>query len=436
MQRDINNTLCSWKSDSARRPLLLRGARQVGKSYSVSEFGKKEFGSFVVLNFEKNPEYKEIFSTNIPSEIIEKIALFTGKKITPGGTLLFLDEVQECPSAIMAMRYFFEEMPQLHVIAAGSLLEFTLESADFRMPVGRIQYLYMYPLSFGEFLCAIGEEELRAHIKIRENLAALPDALHNKLNELVRKYFLIGGMPAVVGDYCARHDILKCQRIQRSIIDTYHDDFGKYAGKSTHSHLNTVFHSVAAMTGQRFVYAHVDQTVKSRELKNALELLEMAGVVRKIKRTTGAGLPLEAGASDTVFKVFFMDIGLLHAENGIYGETAKAHDFTALFNGAIGEQFVGGELLAYLDPYTKQSLYYWGRDAKNSNAEVDYLVQKGNAVVPVEVKSGTGGRLKSLNMFIGMYETTAAVKISQGRYSENGVLTSLPFYAMEGFFRQ
>ena len=324
MQRDLYKVLCSWKNDSARRPLLLRGARQVGKSYIVADFGKKEFASLVLLNFEKNPEYKEIFSSNVPSGIIENIAIFTGKRITPGSTLLFLDEVQECPSAITALRYFFEEMPKLHIIAAGSLLEFTIDSANIKMPVGRIQYLFMYPLSFGEFLCAIGEEKLRAHIKTKETLAALPDALHHKLNELVRKYFLLGGMPAVVNEYLTSHDILKCQRTQRSIIDTYSDDFGKYSRKAMHRYLEKIFHSAAAMVGQRFVYSHVDSTIKSRELKAALELLEMAGVVRKIRRTSGAGLPLEAGSSDNGFKALFMDIGLMHAENKIYGETANA----------------------------------------------------------------------------------------------------------------
>lgn len=181
----------------------------------------------------------------------------------------------------------------------------------------------------------------------------------------------------MVQEYCETGDMISCQRIQRAIVDTYQDDFGKYSKKIKHRYLDKIYNAVPKMVGRKFVYAHIDNTIKSRELKGALELLEKAGVVTKIRRTSGSGLPLEAGVKDAYFKVLFLDVGLLHAVNGIYSDTVQAKDFTALFNGAVAEQFVGQELLAYQNPYTRTLLYYWAREAKNSNAELDYLIQTG-----------------------------------------------------------
>jgi hypothetical protein len=430
MKRNIYKVLIDWKNSSDRRPLLIRGARQTGKTYIVNEFGMREFGNIVHINFERNPEYKDIFNTCIPVEIIEKISLYTSKKTIPGRTLLFLDEIQECPNAIISLRYFFEEMPGLHVIGAGSLLEFTLSSEKLKMPVGRVQYLYLYPLSFGEFLDAMGETELRNFISDLANLERLPESLHVKLNDYVRKYFITGGMPAVVQQYSTTRDILKCQRIQRSIIETYIDDFAKYSKVTKHEYLRKVFNSVPAMVGQKFVYAQIDRSVKSRELKEALELLEMAGVVFRIRQTSGAGLPLSAGVHESIFKMLFLDVGLLHAISGIYSETAKEQDLTAIFKGAVAEQFAGQELIDCQSPYTKIQLYYWGRTAKNSTAEIDYLIEKDGRVVPVEIKSGATGRMKSMHIFIEKYNSKTAIKISQAHYKNESPIISLPLYAI------
>ncbi len=413
--------------------MLIRGARQTGKTYIVSEFGKSEFEHFVYINFERNPEFKEIFNTLIPDEIKEKISLFTSQRVIPGKTLIFLDEIQECPNAIVSLRYFYEELPGIHVIGAGSLLEFVLSSENFRMPVGRIQYLYLYPLSFGEFLDAMGETELRSHILKFSNLEKLPEGLHAKLNEYVRKYFMIGGMPAVVKEYVLTRNIVKYQRIQRSILDTYIDDFAKYSRISKHVHLRKVFNAVPSMVGQKFVYAQVDRYVKSRELKEALELLETAGIITRIRQTSGAGIPLAAGAHESIFKELFLDIGLLHAINGIYSETAREKDFTAIFKGSVAEQFAGQELVACQSPYTRAELYYWGRDTKNSSAELDYLLEKDARIVPIEVKSGSTGSLKSMHLFINKFQSDTALKISQAPYRKENPIISLPFYAIASF---
>jgi uncharacterized protein len=435
MKRDIYKILVDWKSSANRRPLLIRGARQTGKTYIVNEFGTHEFDHMVYLNFERNPEYIEIFNTYVPSDIIEKIALYTSKKTVLGQNLLFLDEIQECPNAIISLRYFFEEMPALHVVGAGSLLEFSLSIKNFKMPVGRIQYLYLYPLSFGEFLDALKETELRKHIADMENLENIPEALHTKLNEYVRKYFVTGGMPAVVKEYTTTRDVIKCKMIQRSIIDTYIDDFAKYSQVSKHTYLRKVFNAVPAMIGQKFIYAQVDRSIKSRELKEALELLETAGVVYRVRQTSGAGLPLAAGVHESIFKMLFLDIGLFHAISGIYSDTAKEKDFTAIFKGAVAEQFAGQELMAHQSPYTKAELFYWGRSAKNSTAEVDYLIEKEARIIPVEIKSGSKGRLKSMHIFIEKYNSETAIKISQATYKKETPILSLPFYAIESFLR-
>ncbi len=435
MKRDIYRQLCEWKNQKNRRPLLIRGARQTGKSFTINEFGEKEFNKLVTLNFERNPEYKDIFNTYDPVDILEKISLYKGERIEPGKTLLFLDEIQECPKAIMSLRYFFEEMPSTHIIAAGSLLEFALRSENFKVPVGRIQYLYLFPLSFSEFLIALGESELRAYLSDFSRLKSLPNNLHTKLNEYIRKYFITGGMPAVVQEYITTHDIINCQRIQRSILDTYVDDFAKYARKSKHQYLKKTFSAVPGMVGQKFVYAQVDRTVKSRDLKEALELLETAGIVTRVRQASGAGIPLAASANEIYYKVLFLDVGLLHAISGIYAETVKEKEFTAIFKGAVAEQFVGQELIAYHDPFTKPALYYWGRKAKNSTAEIDYLLELKAQIVPVEVKSGSVGRMKSLHLFLEKYQSKKAVKISQAPFKAGNPLVSLPFYIIESFLK-
>jgi uncharacterized protein len=436
MKRYIYQSLKEWKDSNKRRPVLLRGARQTGKTYIVEQFGKEEFENTIYINFERNPEYKAIFSTFAPIEIIEKIILFTAQKPEPEKTLLFLDEIQECPEAIISLRYFYEEMPGLHIIGAGSLLEFALQSENFKMPVGRIQYLYLYPMNFGEFLDASGESALRKYILNYSNLEKIPEEIHDKLNEYIRKYYIIGGMPAVVEEYVGSRDIIKCQRIQRSIIDTYIDDFVKYSKISSHPHLKKVFNSIPGMTGQKFVYAHVDRGVKSEKIKEALELLETAGILTRVRQTNGSGIPLSSGVHESIFKVIFLDIGLFHAISGVYSETAKEKDFNAIFKGAVAEQFVGQELIAYQSPYTRAEIFYWGRRAKSSTAEIDYLIEKNGQTIPVEVKSGPTGRMKSLHIFIEKHKTNKALKISQSRFQKGNPILTLPFYGIESFIRQ
>ena len=432
MQRNIYKSLVKWKEKLDKKPLLLRGARQIGKTFIVNEFGKNEFSNFIVLNFERDPEYIDIFSNYNPIKITEKITLYTGKKITLGKTLIFLDEIQECPKAIMALRYFYEEMPELHIIGAGSLLEFSLQSENYRMPVGRIQYLYMYPLSFGEFLIAMEEKPLYNYISDKEKLKNIPQKLHEKLIDYTRIYYIIGGMPAVIKKYIEKRNITECQRIQHSIIETYKDDFAKYSRNSQHKYIDKVFSVIPSMIGEKVVYSNIDKSMKSRDLKLAFELLNTAGILYKVKRTSGAGLPLEANVKSNFFKSIFLDIGLMHAINGIYSETIKETDLTAIYKGSVSEQFVGQELIATSNHYIKSNLYYWAREAKSSSAEIDFLITKEEKIIPIEVKSGKKGTLKSLLIYLKTYNCYRGIKISQAVYKEEENLLSLPFYGIEG----
>ena len=436
IKRSIYKSLNKWRLSRSHKPLLLRGARQVGKSFIVKQFGKREFSNMLTINFERDPKYQELFTEYNPQKIVEKMTLVMGQEITVGYTLIFLDEIQECPEAIVSLRYFYEEMPNLHIIAAGSLLEFTLSLKKYNIPVGRIQYLYMKPLSFGEFLGAFGENKLVKYLSLSNNVKNIPAVIHQKLQDLVRKYFILGGMPEVVNEYLISGDITICQNIQRSIIDTYEDDFGKYSKKSNNDNLRMVFYAAAAMVGQKFVYASVDNSVKSRELKLAVNQLEMAGILTRIRRTNGEGLPLDANVKDNYFKLLFLDIGLLHNINGIYGETIMQENMALIFKGAVAEQFVGQELLVLQNPLTRAKLFYWAREAKNSNAEVDYLMALKGNILPIEVKSGKSNKMVSLRMFMDTYQSEIAYRVYQDIYVEQNHVVSIPFYSMATFFDQ
>ncbi len=366
MKRDIDNILKEWKNEVHRYPLLVRGARQVGKSYSIVNFGENEFESIVIVNFEQRPQFITCFDTLEPKRIIETLSVLSKKDIVPGKTLLFLDEIQECPNAINALRYFYEQMPELHIIGAGSLLESVISQENFRMPVGRIQYLFMKPLSFLEFLDAIGENRSRDIIE-KSSWDNLPSSsIHNHLISLVKKYSIIGGMPAVVSEYASSGNLENCFRIQTIIIQTYRDDFGKYASKLKHKYLEKIFFAVPKMVGRKFKYSQVDSNLQSRDLKEAIELLEKAGVIHRIRKTSGEGLPLEANASERNFKTAFLDIGLMQNICGLGSSflLAPDQDFIKINEGAIAEQFVAQELLAYRDYFQVPSLYYWAREAQ------------------------------------------------------------------------
>ncbi len=432
MHRDIDLFLDNWRLEVAPVPILLRGARQVGKSYTASSFATRSFKSFVELNFELEPQLIGVFADSLePAEIISKITAIKNCDIKVGETLVFFDEVQLCPRAILAMRYFYERMPGLHLIAAGSLLDFLLCSGEISIPVGRIQYLFMKPMSFYEFLAA-RHEKLLDVLRKTSIIAGLDEIFHTKLINYLREYFIVGGMPKAVQAFIDSSLVLEAMKVLDRINLNYRDDFSKYASDSKEKYLDMVFMSGVKQIGEKFKYSKVDASIASRELKHALNLLIKAGVLHQIKRATGSGLPFEAGASDTNFKVSFVDIGiaqrLLGVGDGLAQEIILSDDLNSVAAGKLAEQFVAQELIATVASTQMPKLYYWERSTKTGAAELDLLINHGSSIVPVEVKSGTTGRLKSLRMYMNEYKSPVGIRISQRRLEYGDGLLSVPFY--------
>lgn len=431
MRRDATNDLIAWKNTAERYPLLIRGARQVGKSYLVESFAKDHFKNSVVINFELQPRLKDCFTDLDPQQIITKIQLVMGVEIRPDETLLFLDEIQECPQAIMALRYFREKMPRVAVIGAGSLLEFTLQKSEFKMPTGRILFLVLEPLSFAEFLSASGNQSLREFLANVTLTNSVDPVIHQKLLELLRTYLILGGMPAVLKNYFESGDMATCQRLQAGLLQTYRADFGKYAKETQHKYLQRVFDAAPRLVGQRVKYSSIDADAKSRDLKNALHMLALAGIVRPVLATSASGLPLGAQINEQKFKLNFLDVGLMQNACGLQADLAVQKDFMQINSGAIAEQLVGQELRAYADRYTPGDLFFWARDKKGSSAEVDYVTTVDSQIIPVEVKAGKTGVLKSLKSFLQEKDRRMGVRVSQQELSFHDAVLSLPLYMIE-----
>lgn len=431
MHRAAESQLKQWKQDKSRLPLIIRGARQVGKSHLIQSFGNENFKQCITINFESQFQYGQYFEGDLsPQKIISQIELLANQRCIPGETLLFLDEVQECPRAILSLRYFKEQLPALHVIAAGSLLEFTLAEAEFRFPVGRVGFLHLKPLSFKEFLQALSEDALVDFLsKITiQNAADLSLPVHEKLLELVRQYIILGGMPAVVKNFVASQSLLEATRLQQFLIQSYVQDFGKYASRAQQKYLQKLLQVAPSLVGKHFKYSSVDPEMKSREIKVALEQLNWAQVLYSIHATTASGLPLKVNAKENRFKLLFVDVGLMNQSYGIGEAPILQRDVSLLHWGSLMEQMVGQELLAYQDKYKPAELYYWEREGKISTAEVDYITSFNNQIVPIEVKAGKTGRLKSLAIFLNEHSASIGVQISENRLCLNQNILSIPFY--------
>lgn len=431
MKRDIERQLNDWKDQPNRLPLLIRGPRQVGKTYVIEQFAKEHFANVVLVNFELSPRTKQCFESFDPKEIINKLQLMNDCNIEPGKTLLFLDEIQECPQAIMSLRYFKEKMPELHVIGAGSLLEFALREEDFRMPVGRVQFIYLGPISFGEFLGASDHTQLREYLHTIKLTDKIDQVVHEQLLELLQKYLILGGMPAVLQEYLTSGNLRICQNIQSSILETYRSDFGKYAKKAQHKYLQRLFESSPRLVGQWFKYVNVDPEVKSRDLKQALELLVLAGLIHPVYATSASGLPLGFQIREQKFKIIFLDVGLAQNACGLQAEINFNKDILQINAGSIAEQFVGQELLAYADAYTRPNLYFWARNKKSSMAEVDFVINVGSKILPVEVKAGKTGTLKSLKLFLKEKKASFGIRVSGNPLSYYDDVLSVPLYMVE-----
>lgn len=401
MKRFIDSQLLAWKGSSRRKPLLLRGARQVGKTYSVKKFASDHFSNHVVVDLEKHPDWHKIFETNLePKRLLAELELVTGTQIVPGKTLLFMDEIQTCPRALMALRYFYEELPELHVIAAGSLMEFSLSEISF--PVGRVQFLRLYPLSFLEFLWAVEKKSLAdliSKLPVKQEEAP-SNTIHQLLLEQLKTYLFVGGMPEVVKTYLKKQSFQACFEVQAELIYSYRQDFNKYAPRSNKDCLLHVLKNVLGQVGQQIKYSQLSEGFSNATIKKAFELLCQAELIQKVSATSPGGLPLEAGAQQKRFKALAVDLGLIHASSAlVVAQEWSKTPLLSLYHGALAEQFVGQELT-----FTQgRTPYYWSRAAKSSSAEVDYLIQKENQIIPIEVKAGPSGRLKSLHLLMKLF---------------------------------
>ncbi|MGE0090023.1 MAG: ATP-binding protein [Bacteroidales bacterium] len=428
LNRDIESQLNKWKDEPDRFPLLIRGARQVGKSSLVRQFGKK-FQYFIELNLELNPEFRKVFEANLePHRICNELALIYNTPIEPGKTLLFIDEIQSSLAAISSLRFFYEQYPKLHVIAAGSLLEFALSELP-SFGVGRIRSLFLYPFSFNEFLQAVGENKLLDAIQGAKPEKPLSELVHTKALNLYKRFVIIGGMPKVVSHYVETGDLLKCQQVLDDLVISFQDDFVKYKKRISSFMLREVFNSVIAQNSNKFIYTKATPDLNRVQVKLCLELLSMAGLIYPVTHSSANGVPLGAEINTKFRKYIVFDSGIYQRILGLnLSDLLLNSDFDSINKGSIAELFVGLELIKVSEK--RIELYYWQRESKNSQAEVDYLVQKSTRILPIEVKSGTKGSMQSLYLFLNEKKIETGIRVSQENFSEYDKIKVFPIYAV------
>ena len=444
MKRFAANEFENWLKNKNRKPIVLRGARQVGKTWLVRDLAKRQKLKLVELNFERLPSLADLFSENNPVEILRNIEAELAITIKPDSSLLFLDEIQAAPQLFSKLRWFKEEIPNLPVIAAGSLLDFALKKYRYSMPVGRITYFYLDQMSFFEFVLETGNEALYKKMSSFSLESRMPESLHKKSLNLYHDYCLVGGMPEVVQEWVNSKNLKPCIKIQQDLLATYRDDFHKYGGEIDAGMLNKILLSVAKQLGNKFMYSRVDPTKKLVGIKKALSMLSQAKVCTKVLHTTGNGLPLGAESNEKFFKAIMLDIGLISVQLGLSSiKHSEAKNIIFSNKGGLAEQFVGQQLRACQTPLESPQLFYWQRTGGRLG-EIDYVTQHGNRVVPVEVKSGSAGSMKSLHQFMAEKRLNFAVRFNINQPSVENIrvkttlakpvsyrLLSLPIYLTE-----
>ncbi len=439
LKRTAQTFLSEWRNRPGRKPLVLRGARQVGKTYLVEHWGREQFQSLVVLDLERERELHSLFSQSDPKRLLAELGLLKGQPVVSGKTLLFLDEIQACPAALRMLRYFHELIPELHVIAAGSLLDFALREFEYSMPVGRIEFLHLHPLSFEEFLAATESETVVEYLN-RIDLQHPPsEAVHGKFMEALRQYFFVGGMPEAVRAYVERRDLLEVQRVQTALVETIQADFVKYGPRRSHDLMRRAYRHLAENVGRKVKLVNISRDERSDEVRRVLELLSLSRVIHLVYHTSANGLPLGAERNERHFKSLFMDIGLVNRLCGL--DLVGAEELITVNEGALAEQFIGQQLLCARPFFEDPQLFYWVREARNANAEVDYVLARHQDIVPVEVKAGKTGTLRSTFQFLSEKGRKHAVRFHTGSPILETVrlpdsdqtqvqLLSLPLYAV------
>jgi len=434
INRKIDDDLLLWMREENRKPLLLRGARQVGKSSAVKHLAE-QFEYFLEINFESNSEVRDLFAKGdlSPYKLCQELATIYQMPVIPGKTLLFFDEIQSSIQAISSLRFFYEEYGELHVIAAGSLLEFAFQEIP-SFGVGRVRSMFMYPMSFFEFLNACNHQLLLQAIQKADCKNPLSEAVHKKAVELLRIFFILGGMPEVVSAYVNGSDLLSCQRILDDLIISLRSDFTKYKKKVSTSRLSVVFDSVTAQMGKKFVYTNISNDYNSRQLKEGMELLIMSGLVIPVVHSAANGIPLGAEIDNKKKKLLLLDTGIFQRLLGLpLSDLLISNDFSLINKGNIAELFAGLEILKSSSCYEKKNLYYWHRENKSSNAEVDFVIQNGQNIVPIEVKSSSKGAMQSMRLFMGEKQSSFGIRTSLENFGELAGIKIVPLYALGDF---
>ncbi|MCL2065859.1 MAG: AAA family ATPase [Treponema sp.] len=433
-KRNIDAVLAEWSHEKNRKPLLLRGARQVGKTAAVRMLGNS-FEHYVEINFDSDADASQFFTQNLdPAELCSRLSLYYRTPIEPGKTLLFFDEIQSCVPAIKTLRYFYEKYPQQHLIAAGSLLEFALEEIP-SFGVGRIHSVFMYPFSFYEFLGAMGDQMHAEACRAAAPANPLPGPIHKQLVDRLKIFLLIGGMPESIVSYVQNRDLLHSQQVIEDLLATFRDDFSKYRSRVPLLVLNEVFESVMYQAEGKFVYERAAEGTGNVRVKQALDLLIMAGLAYPVTHSAANGIPLGAEINPKYRRIIPCDTGIfLHILGIEKSQILLAEDFNTVNRGALAEIHTGLELQKNGGTHARRQLFCWRREKAQSSAQIDYLIQKGSSIVPIEVKSGTQGGMKSLRSFMEEKKIDRGVRTSLENFAKKDYFDIYPLYAISNLY--
>jgi len=419
--------LLAWKKEPKRKPLILMGARQVGKTFVLKKFGEQEYTTTVYLNFEDNPRLCKLFDSSLdPETILKALTIEMDAEIVPGKTLLIFDEIQECPNALNSLKYFCENAPEQHIVAAGSLLGVKLVHVK-GFPVGKVQFLTLYPLSFLEFLNAMGEIRLKDFIEEQKVIEPLLPNLHEKLLTHFKEYLFTGGMPEAVAEYVVSQNISKVREIQNAILKAYSLDFAKHAPKEQIMRINQVWSSIPsqlAKENKKFIYSAVREGGRAKDFEIALQWLIEAGLIYKTPLISTPKVPLSAYADLNAFKVYLVDVGLLGAMSNLSAKTIlHENELFQEFRGAIAENYVAQELT-----HSQYPLFYWTSEGK---AELDFIIEQDDFIYPLEVKSGNSSKKQSLRVYNDIYEPEMLIRSSPMNLRKDGDILNCPLYLIE-----
>lgn len=436
MRRNIFDHLLQWKADAGRKVLLLRGARQVGKTFVVRELGAT-FPAFIEVNFEKDVEVARFFNQNLdPFRICDELSAYYGKPIRENETLLFFDEIQACPKAIQALRFFYEDRPALHVVAAGSLLEFALSELP-SFGVGRIRSMFMYPMSFNEFLLAHQMDQYVDLINQASPDNPMNPVFHERLTDYLRKFQLTGGMPEVVRQVVENKSLLDGLNVLGDLSLSIRDDFSKYRKRVPESRISEVFASIVEQAGAKFVYSNVVAKASLPQVKETLDLLIRAGLAFPVYHTSANGFPLGAQLNPKIFKVLLYDTGIFQHILGLnIREYLVVEEMDMVNKGALAEIYAGLELIKASSFAEKPQLFYWHRQERGSNAEVDYVIRQGAEIVPVEIKSGYSGKMQSMRLFLKEKNLNRGIRCSLENFRRDGNIELIPLYAVSTLLKE